>query len=177
MKNTCIVALCVAGATVCAMGDSPRAQLVPDGLTVRELDVGTSLFRDRSFTLKELPDALKGCLFVAGPFDGAPRVRAEVARDGVLTVISPASGRVSQAETLKAQGFALDASVPVFQAWGAYACDRADQAKCPGASWQQPMLAKKIFLNSPNLILRMREVYHILAAAADFPRLTALRTI
>ena len=115
LMGLCVVLAC---ATICARGDVPRAQLVPDGLTVRELEVGANLFRDRSFTLKELPDALKGCLFVAGPFDGAPSVRAEVARDGVLTVISPASGRVSQAETLKAQGFALDASVPVFQAWG-----------------------------------------------------------
>ena len=104
---------------------APKAQLVPDGLTVRELDVGASLFRDRSFTLKELPDALKGCMFVMGPFDDPPSVRAEVARDGVLTVLSPESGPVSQAKPLKEQGFEIDRSIPAFQAWGKWSVDQA----------------------------------------------------
>ena len=102
-----------------------KAQLVPNALAARELDVGACLFRDRSFTLKECPAALKGAVYLAGPFADAPSVRAVVAASGIVTVISPKSGPVSQAALLKEQGFSVDESIPEFQAWGRLGCDKA----------------------------------------------------
>ena len=86
-----IKSLLAAGAVAAAvqMSAAPKAQLVPGNLAVKDLEVGACLFRDRSFMLKELPDQLKGAVFLAGPFADEPSVRAEVARDGVLTVLSP----------------------------------------------------------------------------------------
>ena len=122
-----IKSLLTAGVVAAAIHVSaaPRAQLVPGTLAVRDLEVGACLFRDRSFTLKELPDQLKGSVFLAGPFADEPSVRAEVVRDGVLTVLSPEFGAVSQAKLLTEQGFVMDESIPAFQAWGKLAIDRA----------------------------------------------------
>lgn len=122
-----IKSLLVAGAVAVAaqLSAAPRAQLVPGDLAARELEVGTCLFRDRSFVLKECPAALRGRIFLMGPFADAPSARAVVASDGVVTVLSPASGRVSQAKLLLEQGFALDKEIPEFQAWGTFGCDRA----------------------------------------------------
>lgn len=104
---------------------APKALLVPGELQARVLDVGACLFRDRAFTLKECPAALKGATYLSGPFADAPSTRAVVAAAGVVTVVSPASGPVSQAALLRAQGFEIDTDVPVFQAWGELGCDRA----------------------------------------------------
>ena len=122
-----IKSLLAAGAVAAAvqMPAAPKAQLVPGDLAVRDLEVGACLFRDRTFVLRELPDQLKGLVFLAGPFADEPSVRAEVARGGVLTVLSPESGPVSQAKLLMEQGFAVDESISAFQTWGKWAIDRA----------------------------------------------------
>lgn len=122
-----IKSLLAAGAVAAAvqLSAAPKAQLVPGELLARELDVGACMFRDRSFVLQNCPDALKGVPYLSGPFADAPSVRAVVAKDGVVTVVSPNAGNVSQAEILREQGFEIDTSVPEFQAWGSWSCDKA----------------------------------------------------
>ncbi|MGI6495586.1 MAG: exo-alpha-sialidase [Kiritimatiellia bacterium] len=98
--------------------DTPRAMLAPGPLAAAELTPGALLFRDRSFALGSIPDALKGELFLRGSFhDGSA---ATVERAGALFVLSPAqrTSNVSQEKALRAAGFVRDDSVAPFQAWG-----------------------------------------------------------
>lgn len=128
MKKSIPTVMLLAGSAMLVLpvlADAPKAKLVPNDLAVKELAVGTCLFRDRGFTLQECPDVLKGVGFLSGPFADDPSERVVIASEGVVTVISPKSGPVSQANLLKEQGFAIDASIPEFQAWGKLGCDRA----------------------------------------------------
>jgi len=125
---------CVVLSLAIAAGAAPKAKLVPGDGPVRELRAGVGLFGDREFALKEVPKELEGVTFLVSRFGDKACVRAEVLEDGQLTVLAPTSDHVSQAKTLEAQGFAIDKTVPRFQSWGHWSCDRP-------ATWRK--LARK----------------------------------
>ena len=117
--------LLVAALAACGLvRGEPKAKLVPNDFPVRELRVGVNLFRDRGFSLKELPPMLAGVPFLVCPFEGPVGGKVVVEEAGELTVLSPAEGPVSQARALSRQGFVIDKVVPRFQSWGQWSCDR-----------------------------------------------------
>ncbi len=104
-----------------------KAQLERTAFTARHLTQGVTLFRDRTFMLKECPAQLEGVPFLVGPFADAPGVRAKVLKGGEIRVISSGQkySNVSQEKLLREQGFVLDESIPQFQAWGKWGVDKA----------------------------------------------------
>ncbi len=125
MKKVLVLAVVACAAM---MGwSAEKAQLERTTLVARTLKKGVTLFRDRTFALKECPKLLEGAPFLVGPFADAPSVRAKVLKGGEITVISPGMkySTVSQEKLLREQGFELDASIPQFQAWGKWVVDKA----------------------------------------------------
>ena len=119
-----ILLMAALGVPVICLAGNP-VKLAPfEPFETAQLDVGERAFSDREFTFLEMPEALKGMTFRRGLFDGG---EVEVVAEGELTVISPAkkTSHVSQEQALAAAGFVRDESVPVFQAWGKWSCDKA----------------------------------------------------
>ena len=119
-----ILLMAALGVPVICLAGNP-VKLAPfEPFETAQLDVGERAFSDREFTFLEMPEALKGMTFRRGLFDGG---EVEVVAEGELTVISPAkkTSHVSQEQALATAGFVRDESVPVFQAWGKWSCDKA----------------------------------------------------
>ncbi len=96
--------------------------------SVGTVDQGADIFLDRSFVFHEPPEGLKGKLFLKFPIDGGKPV--SVAKDGVLTVITPAPDipgvPCSNAATLEELGFTWIQAPAVFQLFGE---SRVDQCR------------------------------------------------
>ncbi len=114
----------VAGVALSAALSASSVKLAPfEPYEAAQLEVGERAFVDREFTFLEMPEALRGMTFRRGLFDGGT---VEIVSTGELTVVSPGRGsHVSQEKALAAAGFVRDESVPVFQAWGKWGCDKA----------------------------------------------------
>jgi hypothetical protein len=104
------------------------ATLAPMPCSVGTLEQGAALFSNRSFTLHEPPDGLKGLLFLRTQIEGGKPVC--VAKEGLLTVLTPAPDvpgvACSNAAELEALGFTWIQAPPRFQLFGE---SRVDQCR------------------------------------------------
>lgn len=81
----------------------PENVLEPlDGGSVFEANAGEALFLDRDYEIRKWPDFLEGQPFVRSSID---RSGIRVLQDGVIFVITPATGNISEAATLIDAGF------------------------------------------------------------------------
>lgn len=89
--------------------DGPPADLVPEGGEVRELNLGETIFSNRSYQFHAVPEPLLGRKFVHGSIDGTKAVCRQA---GVVYVLTPVAerNRDSLEEALLEQGFAKAAT-------------------------------------------------------------------
>ena len=79
--------------------------LTIDGVSVRKIAVGATLFTDRNYTLAQWPDEWAGATFLNVPMNGEKSMRCT--RAGVVLMLTPTidRNRDSQTARLLAQGF------------------------------------------------------------------------
>ena len=98
------------------------ARLASVAFEVAELEKGAFVFADRTFTLNDVPEALKGETFLRTTIDGTLEVVVEGA--GELTILTPVKGSfVSQSKAVSEAGFVRRTDVQAFQLFGTSSCD------------------------------------------------------
>jgi hypothetical protein len=86
------------------LGSGPAAELQSPNATEATLVTGRTIFTDRTYTFRDIPEALKDKCFLKGSIDG---VSFKCERTGVVFVMTPSEGRNpdSQAVRLVEQGW------------------------------------------------------------------------